>query len=61
MKYYFQILIFLSTLFLLSFFFKITKWYGNNKFISIHPQPQMIANQCKIPYNPYFYNQNFHT
>lgn len=64
MKYYFYILIILGILLLLSSFFKITKWYGNNKFkpkLPIHPQPKMVANQCNIARNPFFYNQNFHT
>ena len=64
MKYYFTILIALSIIFLFSFFFKVTKWYGNNKFAPkypLHPQPKMIANECNIAHNPYFYNQNFHT
>ena len=64
MKYYLYILMGLSIMFLFSFFFKITKWYGNNKFVpkfQEQPQQQMVANQCNIPQNPYFYNQNFHT
>lgn len=66
MKYFFKILIGLSIIFAFSFFFKITKWYGNNKFVPKypelqHPQPKMIANQCNIAKNPFFYNQNFHT
>ena len=64
MKYYFKILIILSVIFAFSFFFKATKWYGNNKFVPKypqHPQPRMIANECKIAQNPFFYNQNFHT
>lgn len=64
MRYYFQILIGLLIVFGFSFFFKITKWYGNNKFTpkyQTHPQQQMVANQCNIAHNPFFYNQNFHT
>jgi hypothetical protein len=66
MKYFFTILITLCVIFLFSFFFKVTKWYGNNKFVpkypnNNHPQNQMIVNQCKIAHNPFFYNQNFHT
>ena len=66
MKYFFYILITLVVLFLFSFFFKVTKWYGNNKFVPQyqqlpHPQPQMVQNKCNIAHNPFFYNQNFHT
>ena len=64
MKYYFKILITLSIIFAFSFFFKVTKTYGNNKFIppvSEQPQQKIIGNACKIAQNPFFYNQNFHT
>lgn len=64
MKYYFKILIGLLVVFGFSFFFKITKWYGNNKFVpkfQENPQQQMMGKQCNIAHNPFFYNQNFHS
>jgi len=46
----------------LSFFFKITKWYGNNKFTpkyQMNNQQQITQNQCHISNNPLHHNPNY--
>lgn len=62
MKYYFHILIGLVIMALFSFFFKLTKWYGNNKFIpqyQMNPQQQVTQNQCHISNNPLHHNPSY--
>lgn len=66
MNNYFKILIFLVSILCASFFFKITKWYGNNKFkpqFPVQSKNLMIhtQNQCNIAQDPFFHNQNFYT
>lgn len=62
---YFRILLFLSILACFSFFFKITKWYGNNKFEpKYHFNPNQLPiqpPQCQIQMNPLYHNPSYHS
>lgn len=62
MKYYFHILAFLVVMAAFSMFFKVTKWYGNNKFdipYQANPQQQAVQQQCHMSNNPIYNNPNY--